>query len=156
MARKNKSKWNEYSDLEVLKMLREELERLDLLENPSRTAYFDKYDKDRSMSPTNYMYRFDKSWSEILEMIGVEYDKKKIASMNGKRGKGKKKSEYKSRWGTKTDKEILDIVKSVVGENKTRKYYDENRDPEDTPSVSYLRNRFGAWKNILDGMDKND
>lgn len=147
--------WKKVSDVDVLIKLREEINRIGIADYPSKTEYNKKYDNSKAMSSSGYIARFNKSWEELMESIGLEYDKKSVRIECGKKGKGIKRSgsgrkSYESIWEKMSDDEILDIVRYeyIEKENTTSTKYRLNRDKENSPSLAYLIKRFGKWSNV--------
>lgn len=86
-------KWTEYSDEQLLEMLKKTIEDMGMTKYPSRTE-LQKHIGDYDIpSPTSYLYRFDCSWQELMNNIGYDYDVKEIYSEIGKNhgSKGGKK-----------------------------------------------------------------
>lgn len=64
-------KWTEYSDEQLLEMLKKTIEDMGMTKYPSRTE-LQKHIGDYDIpSPTSYLYRFDCSWQELTENIGM-------------------------------------------------------------------------------------
>ena len=64
----------EETNEELLKNLKDEVYRLGLQDNPSKTEFNKKYDREKSASPTKLLSRFDCTWAELMGKIGIEYD----------------------------------------------------------------------------------
>lgn len=151
--------WRNYSDLEMLNILKTELDRLGK-ENYGRTAFQKNRDSENVPAPTVYMHRFDMKWDEILKMVGIDYDPKASLRINGSKGGviggkiggkiGGLKTK-KGRWDQYTDEQIFEIVKDEIQKKaiRTAKEYVEKRDIETTPSISTLKTRFGSWKSLV-------
>lgn len=70
-------KWAEHSDADILQLLREELNRLALTDNPSMRLFQKSYCNDRVPSPTYSLTRFQYSWAEVLLKAGIRYRENK-------------------------------------------------------------------------------
>ena len=70
-------KWAEHSDADILQLLREELNRLALTDNPSMRLFQKSYCNDRVPSPTYSLTRFQYSWAEFLLKAGIRYRENK-------------------------------------------------------------------------------
>lgn len=152
MKRQRSSRWDKYSELELLNMLKEEIIRIGIVEHPSKTDYTKLYDNSKSMSAQSYINRFNKTWEELMKTIGVEYDKKSIYVERGsKGGRMNKAKSYETKWTALDDEQLLSFVSEIVLKNgvKTLSDYNEKRDRDDSPSPAYLRDRLGNWKPMI-------
>lgn len=61
-------------NIDLLKSLRTEIERLGIEDLPSKTAYDTRRDKKLSPPSTTVMARTDLTWSQIMQLIGLRYD----------------------------------------------------------------------------------
>lgn len=138
-------KKNNMTEKEMLDLLKKEIDRLGLTDNPSRTKVQNNFDKDRCPSPTTIMFRTGKTWKEIMEEIGLEYD----SSVKGKVKPAK--------WNSKSDAEIKEIVIDEfnrIGSNKIIDYQEE-RDKDVSPSTLTLVKRFESWENVASWWKEN-
>ena len=77
-----KRKWE--SDEELLQALKEEIIRLGIQDNPSRTKYQGMYDRDVAPSPNGVIGRTGKSWNVLMKELGFAYDGRKNMVEAGK------------------------------------------------------------------------
>ena len=163
-GRKTSSQWAKYSDLEILTKLREEIERIGIQDRPSRTEFQKLYDNKKIMSPNALRYRFGKPWEEIMQMIGLEYNTKKISQEKGKKlgksNQGKKNNTYKnSKWNNLSEQEFKEIVIKSIEDKDIKNFtqYNKLRDKENAPSVYQLKKKISdkvndpevKWDHIL-------
>lgn len=136
--KKRTGKWSEYSDEEVLVMLKNEIARLGL-KSPSRTDIQYKYDRENMPSPNYYRTRFG-SWKNALNLAGIEYKSQE-------RDIPKR---YNSRWQELSEKEILRIVFNEINDKEitNSKDYAERRNRRTTPSLPTLIKTVGSWEYI--------
>lgn len=144
-------KWSDYSDLELLEKLKKEIIRIGIDGYPSKTQYNKLYDRENCMSASSYLNRFNKTWEELIEMIGLEYDKTSVRKKIGAMGKGVKRDSYTSKWDLVSDDELYDAIYEEVFTkgNRTQQMYLDNRDKEKSPSLSYLKKRLGNWSVVV-------
>lgn len=71
-------RWQDGNDEEYLDLLKAELERMDILDDPSMIRYQKGYDNQRVPSPSYYLKRFDCGWVDVLLKIGIRYGKYKL------------------------------------------------------------------------------
>lgn len=151
-------KWTEYSDEQLLEMLKKTIEDMGMTKYPSRTE-LQKHIGDYDIpSPTSYLYRFDCSWQELMNNIGYEYDVKEIYSKVGKNhgvegGKigGKIGGRISGvKWRDLPREDIVDIIVQDMRKNNiwTFTEYRNNRTREDTPSVATLSHKKISWSEI--------
>lgn len=141
MVRRNK--WDIYSEKEILDMVRGELERLDLLDHPSRTKLEKGYERGKIPSP-NWLANKYGTWEKVVEALGLEYDKRKINQKSGSAEKSQTK------WKTKGAEELIEVTVDEmhrVGEVRAT-LYGEVRDPDTTPAVSTLYYAGISWKDV--------
>lgn len=140
-------KWTEYSDEQLLEMLKKTIEDMGMTKYPSRTE-LQKHIGDYDIpSPTSYLYRFDCSWQELMENIGYEYDLEELREKNSRKG-GKKKENVKWR-----DEPIDKIINAVVDEMhrtgiSTIREYRKDRDKGKTPSDRIFYAKGVNWNDI--------
>lgn len=150
--------WRNVSDLEMLQMLKDEIIRIGIEDYPSKTKFNELYDSNNVPGASTYLYRFKKTWVEIIEMIGLEYDQTSMRRSIGKLNKGK---QFKSKWNVIPKKEIFNMIKDFMNENEitTKAEYDEYRkklNKQNTlPSTSTVLNKFGKWKDISEKIKNN-
>lgn len=132
-------KWYWSSEKDVLILLKREIERLGLENNPSRTEFQKKYDKDKCPSPTTIMYKTKMTWKEILEELNIEYVINKT-------------EEKPSKWTKMSRKELKNIVVNEFNKiNSNRiKDYEKKRDKKVAPSSVTIKNIFGNWSEIAE------
>lgn len=147
-------KWTEYSDEQLLEMLKKTIEDMGMTKYPSRTE-LQKHIGDYDIpSPTSYLYRFDCSWQELLERIEYGYDVKEIYSEVGKNygvegGKiGGRISGVK--WRDLSREDIIDIIVQDMQKNNiwTFTEYRNERTRDKTPSVATLSHKKISWYEI--------
>lgn len=142
------NKWGKYTDLELLELLKKEIKRIGIEERPSRTEYQKKYNNDNTPAPNTYMYRMKKTWKEIIDIIGLEYEKEDLKYFAGKSNKGKK---FNSKWKI-SDKEMVAIVKKFIDENHINSSLEyntirkESKEKMKLPSSGTIILRFGSWR----------
>ncbi|QTJ44128.1 hypothetical protein [Dolosigranulum pigrum] len=145
-------KWTEYSDEQLLEMLKKTIEDMGMTKYPSRTE-LQKHIGDYDIpSPTSYLYRFDCSWQELMENIGYEYDLEELREKNSRKG-GKKKENVKWR-----DEPIDKIIDAVVDEMhrtgiSTIREYREDRDKGKTPSDRIFYAKGVNWNDIKNAYE---
>ena len=61
--------WKNLPKEELLQRLKNELERLDMLESPSRTELHKRYDNHNIPSPNTYLNLFECTWTELMYMM---------------------------------------------------------------------------------------
>ena len=71
-------KWLDVTDEEFLRLLKAELERIDILDNPSMIRFQKKYDNMRVPSGSFFLLRFGCGWADVLLKIGIRYGKYKL------------------------------------------------------------------------------
>lgn len=75
------------ADPEILKMLlKQEIIRLGIQDNPSRTVYQEQYHRGEAPSPNSVTRATQLSWSDLVHELGFNYDAKKNIAQNGKKG----------------------------------------------------------------------
>lgn len=145
-------KWTEYSDEQLLEMLKKTIEDMGMTKYPSRTE-LQKHIGDYDIpSPTSYLYRFDCSWQELMENIGYEYDLEELREKIPRKG-GKKKENVKWR-----DEPIDKIIDAVVDEMhrtgiSTIREYREDRDKGKTPSDRIFYAKGVNWNDIKNAYE---
>lgn len=144
-------KWTEYSDEQLLEMLKKTIEDMGMTKYPSRTE-LQKHIGDYDIpSPTSYLYRFDCSWQELMNNIGYEYDVKEIYSEIGKNhgSKGGKKKEN-VKWRDEPREKIIGAIAEDMRKNnyETVTEYRDKRDRDKTPSVYTLSVKQISWSEI--------
>lgn len=78
------------ADPEIIKvLLKQEIIRLGIQNNPSRTVYQDRYHRGEAPSPNSAMQITKMSWSDLMHDLGFSYDAKKNIAQNGKKGASK-------------------------------------------------------------------
>lgn len=78
------------ADPEIIKvLLKQEIIRLGIPNNPSRTVYQDRYHRGEAPSPNSAMQITKMSWSDLMHDLGFSYDAKKNIAQNGKKGASK-------------------------------------------------------------------
>ncbi|MCI1903154.1 MAG: hypothetical protein LKJ03_03640 [Enterococcaceae bacterium] len=141
-------KWTDYSDDEIKNMVKEEIIRCGIADYPSRTRYNENYDNEKAPSAVSLMNRFKLKWPELMESLGFEYDKEKMATERSKKIKGATK---KTKWNTLSDEELFSVFKGVViAKNITMvKEYKEKTVGEDAPSYGTIISRLGNIAPLL-------
>ncbi|WP_347300714.1 hypothetical protein [Dolosigranulum savutiense] len=149
-------KWTEYSDEQLLEMLKKTIEDMGMTKYPSRTE-LQKHIGDYDIpSPTSYLYRFDCSWQELMERIDYGYDLEELYSeVNRENAEermtentGKKKENV--RWRDESRKEIVEAIIENMRKDHiiTFTEYKERRDRETTPSAATLSRKNIKWSEI--------
>lgn len=149
-------KWTEYSDEQLLEMLKKTIEDMGMTKYPSRTE-LQKHIGDYDIpSPTSYLYRFDCSWQELMNNIGYEYDLEELYSEINKKNAedritdntGRKKENV--RWRDESRSEIVDAIVKNMREYDifTFTEYKERRDRKSTPSAATLSRKNIKWSEI--------
>ena len=141
-------KWTEYSDEQLLEMLKKTIEDMGMTKYPSRTE-LQKHIGDYDIpSPTSYLYRFDCSWQELMENIGYEYSRKDIYRSMDTKKIGKKKENVK--WRDEPREKIIEVVIDEMHRTgiSTIKEYREDRDKEQTPSDYVIYSKNLNWSDI--------
>lgn len=138
-----KGRWDNVSDEDLLSLLEEEIIRIGLKENPTKTLVQKYYNRERIPSPSWYINKFG-SWEEIIGKTNLEYDKKKQYK---KASFGEKDS---AKWRDISDQALINIVVDEMRRTKeTRaKMYQEVRDKKSTPSLNYIYHRGIKWKDV--------
>ncbi|WP_283576177.1 hypothetical protein [Limosilactobacillus pulli] len=78
------------ADPEIIKvLLKQEIIRLGIQNNPSRTVYQERYHRGEAPSPNSAMQITKMSWSDLVHDLGFNYDAKKNIAQNGKKGASK-------------------------------------------------------------------
>lgn len=147
MVKSRASKWDKYSNEELLSLLKKEIVRIGIADSPSRTEYNKRYDKNNAPSATSYANKFG-NWGDIMSMIGLDYDGKKILKDRIKDPSNFIKK--KTKWRDVPDEKIIEItVEEMKKKGETRaKNYEEVRDKDITPTIRILYNRGISWKQI--------
>lgn len=144
------NKWAKYTEVELLGILKKEIERIGIQDYPSRTEYQKKYDNQNTPAPNTYMNRLGKSWSEIMNIIGLEYQKGGIQAFAGMKNKGKK---FNSKWKI-PDERMINIAKKFIDENHINTSLEyinirkESKNKNDIPSTGTIIARFGSWRSF--------
>ena len=141
-------KWTEYSDEQLLEMLKKTIKDMGMTKYPSRTE-LQKHIGDYDIpSPTSYLYRFDCSWQELMENIGYEYSRKDIYRSMDTKKIGKKKENVK--WRDEPREKIISAIAQDMRKNnyETVTEYRDKRDRDKTPSVYTLSVKQISWSEI--------
>lgn len=142
MSRKKKT------DLELLQILKKEIDRLEIEDNPSRTKMQEVYNKEVMPHPNTYVNRFC-SWQKALQMIGIDYDGAKVSSESAKKHiKGKR---YASTWSNMSKEEMIDAALAEIHHKGIRSAleYQNLRSKGNSPSLSTLSTLIGIKWNDL-------
>lgn len=108
-------KWTEYSDEQLLEMLKKTIEDMGMTKYPSRTE-LQKHIGDYDIpSPTSYLYRFDCSWQELMENIGYEYDLEELREKIPVKA-GRKRKMLNGEMSLLTRSLMLSLMKCTVRE----------------------------------------
>ena len=145
--------WKSLPKEELLQRLKNELERLDMLESPSRTELHKRYDNHNIPSPNTYLNLFECTWAELMHMIGIDYDGLQAISVGASKNKGKR---FAVKWADMEYEELLNIVLKEMHKKKikTTAEYAECRDRRTTPSLPFLAKQLGGWKNVKSEYEK--
>lgn len=142
-------KWTEYSDEQLLEMLKKTIEDMGMTKYPSRTE-LQKHIGDYDIpSPTSYLYRFDCSWQELMNNIGYEYDLDELYSEKRKGNIGQIKKEN-VKWRDEPREKIIGAIAEDMRKNnyETVTEYRDKRDRDKTPSVYTLSVKQISWSEI--------
>ena len=140
--------WGDLSEEGLLNALKNEIHRLGIEENPSRTELQDSYDNKNMPSPNWYLSHFGCSWEELMRKIGLEYDGlKSIGKSSSIRNIG---TQHALRWGKMTNDELMDLIirEMRVKVMYTITEYNQGRDRKNTPSIPIVIKYLGGWKNV--------
>ena len=113
--------------------------------NSLRRYYNENNRSPRTNDCNSTVYLFDtstylrklncKTWAQVLRKAGLQeyFEPSTLTSL--------------------TDEQLLKLIETILtlGNNTTRKFYDENRG--NLPSFTYLQERFGSWNNILNRLE---
>lgn len=72
-------------DSELIQALKDEIIRLGIQGNPSRTKYQEMYDRNIAPSPNSVTRRMGKSWGVLMKDLDFEYDGRKNISISSKK-----------------------------------------------------------------------
>ena len=147
-------KWTEYSDEQLLEMLKKTIEDMGMTKYPSRTE-LQKHIGDYDIpSPTSYLYRFDCSWQELMENIGYEYDLEELYSEKRKGNIGQIKKEN-VKWRDEPIEESINVVIDEMHRTgiSTIKEYREQRDKDSTPSDRTFYAKGVNWNDIKNAYE---
>lgn len=139
--------WKYYTDEELLGLLKKEIERLGLQDKPSRTELHELYDNRNMPSPNTYINRFNATWEELMNRIGIDYDLDKIRSEHSKKVSRRKRA---GKWGDQSREELLDIAVSEIRRLNIDKAneYEDLRNKDEAPSMRTLYNQNIYWGDI--------
>ena len=70
---------------EIERVLKHEIIRLGIQDNPSRTVYQKEYQRGVAPSPNGALKATGMKWQELMYELGFDYDGKKNISNNAKR-----------------------------------------------------------------------
>ncbi|GEM_PF-4234642 len=148
--RRRSTRWGNFSNEELLEMIRKELIRLNMQDNPSKTVFIQRYDNDTCPNPNTVGNRTGKSWRDIVNDFGFEYTTETIVKNTRQVNKGRKKSH----WHHMSDEELKEIVFKELKRIKSDRVvdYNEKRDKEKAPSVPYITKRLGKWRDLVMAM----
>lgn len=140
-------KWTEYSDEQLLEMLKKTIEDMGMTKYPSRTElqkHIGDYDIPTAVT---YMNKFDCTWQELMGKIGYEYDLDELREEKGRKG-GVKKENVK--WRDESREDIIDIIVQDMRKNNiwTFTEYRNGRTRDKTPSVGTLSYRKISWSEV--------
>ena len=109
--------WKEYSDEELLDLLKKEIYRLGIQDNPSRTRLQKMYDNKNMPSPNNYKFRFG-SWEDIMGKIDLSYSgKKSQRDQTSQKNSGKRNA---ATWANMSREDVLEAIFKTINENDIR------------------------------------
>ena len=140
--------WEDLNDAGLLNALKNEIHRLGIEANPSRTELQDGYDNNNMPSPNWYLNHFRCNWEELMCKIGLEYDGlKSIGKSSSIRNIG---SKHALRWGKMTSDELMDLVIKELRSKGlyTISEYNQGRDRKNTPSIPIIIKYLGGWKDV--------
>lgn len=142
------------STLEIMQVLREEIIKLGIQDNPSRSIYQERYTRGLAPNPNAIMHRTGMSWQELMQSIGFKYDGLAQMSTGGRKGghtKGKKKGQS-GRTGYKkvSNEELIDQIRKCFDAEKfiSIEGYKEGHGSY-APSLSTIRRRLG-WGTLAE------
>lgn len=122
--------WKECSNLDLMNALKNELIRLGLQDNPSRTAYQNNYDPDLAPAATTVMYRTGQSWNELMKIFGFDYDTRSYKDVS--------------------KEEVLDIIVKAIHKADIRGYMEFMLRAKDikAPSAQTLTSYGMDWQDV--------
>lgn len=136
------------TDESLLRNLKKEILRLGLEDNPSKTEFNKRYNRENSASPTKLLSRFECTWAELMGKIGIEYDGEAIrAERASEANKGK---QHAGVWIKMDREDVMDIVIEEM-RNKgiwTSPEYIALRDRKESPSLPVVNKVLGSWKTV--------
>ena len=94
---------------EIKQDLKQEIIRLGIQDNPSRTVYQKEYQRGVAPSPNGALKATGMKWQELMHELGFDYDGKKN-SLVASRGEKVRQSRMKSRGLRLTDPKNLRFV----------------------------------------------
>lgn len=145
--------WKKYSDDELLELLKKEIYRLGIQDNPSRTKLQNIYDNNNMPSPNNYKFRFG-SWEEIMEKIDLNYSGKMSQStLTSQKNSGKRNA---ATWADMSKEMVINAIFKTINENdiRTNEEYVQNRDRKTSPSLTTIYKVIGSWKEVKNAYYK--
>ena len=140
--------WDDLTDDGLLNVLKSEIHRLGIEENPSRTELQHSYDNKNMPSPNWYLNHFGCSWEELMQKIGLEYNGlKSIGKSSAMRNIG---TQHALRWGKLTNDELMDLIIKEMRRKGlyTIAEYNQGRDRKNTPSIPFVIKYLGGWKSV--------
>lgn len=161
-----KVRWEDHSVEYWLEKLIDELCRVGLNENPSRTELIKVYDKNNILSPTTYQIKMG-SWENVLKRIetdprikrkrnGNSYPKNRVASISPEKSqKVKNKQEtlsYNDYFPNGPSQPVL--INAMIDEMRAKKLYSRNEyeakyNPNFLPSMYKFQKATGlSWKDL--------
>ena len=110
------TKWN--TNLEILTALQQEIIRLGIQDNPSRTVYQRMYDRNIAPNPNSVITRTGMKWTEIIALLNMKYDSKAgMASGGRKGGKTKNKNAGRKGYSKLSDEEFMNLITNEFNQN---------------------------------------
>lgn len=146
--------WKNLPKEELLERLKNELERLGMLDMPSRTELHQRYDNHNMPSPNTYLNLFECTWAELMTMIGINYNGIQ-AIKNGASSKNKGKR-HAVKWADMEYEDLLEDVLTEMNKKKIRTTaeYAELRNRAISPSLPILSQKLGGWSNVKKEYEK--
>ena len=144
-------KWTEYSDEQLLEMLKKTIEDMGMTKYPSRTElqkHIGDYDIPTAVT---YMNKFDCTWQELMGKIGYEYDLDELYSEYGKRNRNKASGKKENvKWRDEPREKIIDVAIEEMRDKNIMTFadYQAKRDREKTPSVATISRKNIKWSEI--------
>lgn len=140
------TKWN--TNLEILTALQQEIIRLGIQDNPSRTVYQRMYDRNIAPNPNSVITRTGMKWTEIIALLNMKYDSKAgMASGGRKGGKTKNKNAGRKGYSKLSDEEFMNLITNEFNQNHFHSLEEyDTKHKKGTPSLATIMLRLKTYK----------